>query len=490
MSAADATRAHAAFPELKDAAAALNTCHPPGIRGVFVRSLPKWNVRIVYVHGDVTNTLPGMDFSANAWFLDGFAPSSDAGIWQPSVYEAMAANSSTDATVATFTSAGHVRRGLAAVGFDTRRVDGFGRKRHMITGVRDDQGHRALSSSSPSSGIRNVHVIGAGLAGCHAARVFAERGCNVTVFERNTVAAGASAHERIIMEPVFMRREIPAVRLRLTAFDMVRESIEARTGVLHLDVEGGPVRTWFERLQPDPLIARWCNEEEVATLVGARLGRGGLFAPGAGWSNGRRTCESLLHHPRIATAALSPRNAFSDDCDFTVVAAPGAARSMVPSLSPHLLPVRGEVHWRRPQGSIAGSGMKTILSAGAAIFPPDAARGMLIASTFDPDTRSTWLRAGTGARLDALLAERLGNHATRFTGTTKQAWAGTRWTTRDRMPAVGLVEDGIGVSLAHGSRGGTGAAWAADLLAARVFGGPAAGFTRDIGAVEPERLVR
>jgi tRNA U34 5-methylaminomethyl-2-thiouridine-forming methyltransferase MnmC len=34
-------------------------------------------------------------------------------------------------TAATYTAAGHVRRALAAAGFDVTRVAGYGRKRHM-----------------------------------------------------------------------------------------------------------------------------------------------------------------------------------------------------------------------------------------------------------------------------------------------------------------------------------------------------------------------
>ena len=38
-------------------------------------------------------------------------------------------------TVATYTAAGHVRRALEAGGFRVTRQPGFGRKRHMTTGV-------------------------------------------------------------------------------------------------------------------------------------------------------------------------------------------------------------------------------------------------------------------------------------------------------------------------------------------------------------------
>ncbi len=38
------------------------------------------------------------------------------------------------ASLATYTSAGWVRRGLQRAGFDVRRVPGFGRKREMLIG--------------------------------------------------------------------------------------------------------------------------------------------------------------------------------------------------------------------------------------------------------------------------------------------------------------------------------------------------------------------
>lgn len=38
-------------------------------------------------------------------------------------------------TFATYTAAGHVRRALAEAGFAVSRAPGFGRKRHMSTGI-------------------------------------------------------------------------------------------------------------------------------------------------------------------------------------------------------------------------------------------------------------------------------------------------------------------------------------------------------------------
>ena len=39
-------------------------------------------------------------------------------------------------SVATYTAAGFVRRGLSDAGFSIKRVQGFGRKRHMTRGAK------------------------------------------------------------------------------------------------------------------------------------------------------------------------------------------------------------------------------------------------------------------------------------------------------------------------------------------------------------------
>lgn len=72
---------------------------------------------------------------ADAWFLDGFAPSKNPAMWSQQVFEAMAALSKPGTTLSTFTVAGSVRRGLAGQGFRVRKVPAHGKKNQMLTGV-------------------------------------------------------------------------------------------------------------------------------------------------------------------------------------------------------------------------------------------------------------------------------------------------------------------------------------------------------------------
>ena len=84
--------------------------------------------------GDATEQLTHISNTADAWFLDGFAPAKNPGMWQHELFREMAAHAHHDTTFATFTSAGDVRRGLIAAGFHVSKRPGFGKKREMLCG--------------------------------------------------------------------------------------------------------------------------------------------------------------------------------------------------------------------------------------------------------------------------------------------------------------------------------------------------------------------
>jgi tRNA U34 5-methylaminomethyl-2-thiouridine-forming methyltransferase MnmC len=87
------------------------------------------------VPGDARQTLPAWTGHADAWFLDGFSPAKNPELWGEKLMAEVARHTAPGGTVATYTAAGFVRRGLAAAGFATTRASGYARKRHMTRGV-------------------------------------------------------------------------------------------------------------------------------------------------------------------------------------------------------------------------------------------------------------------------------------------------------------------------------------------------------------------
>lgn len=91
-------------------------------------------IELTLLIGDANITLKDLNITADAWFLDGFAPAKNPGMWQAELFSHMARLSKPGTTFATFTSAGLVRRGLQAAGFKVNKHPGFGKKREMLIG--------------------------------------------------------------------------------------------------------------------------------------------------------------------------------------------------------------------------------------------------------------------------------------------------------------------------------------------------------------------
>ena len=102
--------------------------------GINTYNLAEGRIQLDLHIGDIAEQLPNIQASADAWLLDGFAPAKNADMWSSELFSHMARLSKKDTTFATFTSAGAVRRGLQAVGFEVQKHAGFGKKREMLAG--------------------------------------------------------------------------------------------------------------------------------------------------------------------------------------------------------------------------------------------------------------------------------------------------------------------------------------------------------------------
>ncbi|MOA15055.1 tRNA 5-methylaminomethyl-2-thiouridine biosynthesis bifunctional protein MnmC [compost metagenome] len=78
-------------------------------------------------------------------------------MWQPALFQQLARLSHRGSTLATFTSAGIVRRGLEDAGFSIEKVAGHGKKRDMTRGQLQHPPHaewRAPWYALPASAAR------------------------------------------------------------------------------------------------------------------------------------------------------------------------------------------------------------------------------------------------------------------------------------------------------------------------------------------------
>lgn len=90
-----------------------------------------FNCRVYF--GDILNTLPYFPM-IDCWYLDGFSPKKNPEMWTEAVFELLRQKSKRGTTLASFTSAGFIRRALSSLGFEIQKHPGYGRKREMIIG--------------------------------------------------------------------------------------------------------------------------------------------------------------------------------------------------------------------------------------------------------------------------------------------------------------------------------------------------------------------
>lgn len=131
MSAADMSTALSAFPSLSGPAAALVAAWTGSTGTLQIADRISLNL----ITGDARETLPTWDGQADAWFLDGFSPAKNPELWEASLMHEVARHTASGGSVATYTAAGYVRRGLEEAGFAVTRTAGYGRKRHMTRAV-------------------------------------------------------------------------------------------------------------------------------------------------------------------------------------------------------------------------------------------------------------------------------------------------------------------------------------------------------------------
>lgn len=140
LSPIDLTRAHALWPQFSNISDELIVHYTKLKTGANHFGIAAGRIQLGLQADDIMLALPqltkqGLAKPADAWLLDGFAPAKNSAMWSDEVFANMARLSKKGTTFATFTSAGQVRRGLQAVGFNLSKHKGFGKKREMLSGI-------------------------------------------------------------------------------------------------------------------------------------------------------------------------------------------------------------------------------------------------------------------------------------------------------------------------------------------------------------------
>lgn len=342
----DLATALAHWPELQALAEELLAQYPPLLRGHHRLSLMQGRVQLQLIFDDAHDAFQQLletDYPAwqqissrciDAFFLDGFAPAKNPDLWSDVLFQTMARLSKPGTTLATFTSAGDVKRGLQRAGFAVQKVAGFGRKRDMLCGSWQRQTSAQAFVPSPrtrqkftplwaldalprhSHRQRSALVVGAGLAGAHTAYALATRGWQVQVIDAaSDIASGASGNAQGVLYTKLSAKPDNVSRFALSSYlhalrayrrlqgeKILSPQAVQFCGVLQLDYDdaaralSAAVATAFA-LAPD--IVQRVDANEATRIAGIALTQSALWMANAGFALPPQICRDLLSQPSI-----------------------------------------------------------------------------------------------------------------------------------------------------------------------------------------------
>lgn len=443
----------ASWPELQVLAAELLENYPPLLAGFHRLRLAQGRITLTLCFLDVEEALAELVASADAWYLDGFAPARNPAMWSLPVMQAIAHHSHAGTTLATFTAASEVRRHLQAAGFSVEKCKGFGKKREMLMAVLNSTPACllppwfALPQPVPD---RAATIIGGGIAGCQLAHALALRGWQVTLLERHArLASEASGNRAGVLTPKmtaepgwgerFYRQAFLCAIRQVRQLEAAGHEIDwAQCGALqlaHEPREAARQQAIHARGLPDDFV-QILDAEAAADVAGIPLPAGACYFPQAGWLSPASLCAALVAHDNIEVRTLTDVAAMPAT-GITVIASGCEADQFAPTAFLPFQPVMGQTS--RAAASADSARLKTTLGHEGYLTPAVAGQH-IFGATFVRNVRA----AALDAAADATNFQQLAHYLPDFAGSlsaVEGSHAAVRMTTPDRYPVVGALPE-------------------------------------------------
>lgn len=500
------------YPELQGYARELLAHYPPLLAGFHRLHFAQGRLTLTLCFMDVQSALAELVARVDAWYLDGFAPARNPAMWSLPVMQGIARLSHADTTLATFTAASEVRRTLQAAGFHVAKCKGFGKKREMLTATlpaehlgADLEPWYALPEPVTPT---HATVIGGGIAGCQIAHALAQRGWQVTVYERHArLAMEASGNCAGVLTPkmtaeagwgeTFYRQAFVFAVQQIRQLQAAGQVIDwAQCGALQLAHEPREAARQ-QAIQARELPADFIqilDQAEASAVAGIPLPSGASYFPQAGWLNPASLCAALVAHANIEVRTLTDASILPVD-GVTIIASGREADRFTASQFLPFMPVLGQTSVA--SASAFSQQLKTTLGHEGYLTPALAGQH-IFGATFVRHVREPKLDVAADTVNHQQLAQYLPEFAASL-GTVASSHAAIRMTTPDRYPVVGALPDtaffqqtyaelrhgranqsfpmacyqpGVWIAAGFGSRGLTTSGLGAELLAALLTGEP------------------
>lgn len=545
---ADLAQALKHWPELEDGASQLIQLYPEPVPGFHRLSLDGGRIQLTLMLMDAIDAYSQLEAHVDAWFLDGFAPSKNPEMWNEQLFAQLGRLSHDTTTLATFTAAGFVRRGLQAVGFDIKKIPGFGRKREMVSARFIHNPSQSPSSApwfmhSQTSRPESVVIIGAGIAGCATANALAQRGITVKLLERNGQIAqeGSGNRQGALYAKLPVDHNVQG-QLHLNGLMHTRRQLQlldpqseiwGDCGLLQLATNEKELKrqqNMLARTQFEGNIIREVSSEEASRLAGSSIIHPGIFMKYGGWVSPQALCLRLIDHPLISVNTntlvtkvtqnpetkhwrISIEGSTTLEASHLVICTAAEAKQMAQFTHLPVKPIRGQTSIASAEGAPA---LQTVV-CGDGYISPAHDKTYCFGATFDLHELNLDIReADHHANLTKLhavlpdIANTLANEE--LTGRTAY-----RCSTADYLPIAGPAPDyeafvsdyaklridrkwkfhdsppthleGLYINIGHGSKGLITGPICGEIVAASMLGEPFPVEKSLVDAVNPARFI-
>ena len=220
LDATTAFQARKPFAELQNKSVQLREVWPESWACAHHRLFLQDRVHLHLHFSDALTAMKQLDFKADVWFLDGFSPSKNTELWSEELFLQVARLSAQNAAISSFSVAALVKNGLAKAGFKIQKKRGFGKKREMLIGWRNNIA--AIPRNLTSK--KNVIIIGGGIAGASIAHGLRATNIPHIILEAaDTIASGASGNPAGLQTPQLMAAPHPSMQMSLACFSYARK---------------------------------------------------------------------------------------------------------------------------------------------------------------------------------------------------------------------------------------------------------------------------
>ena len=291
--------------------------YPLALQGFHRLQLAEQRITLTLIFGDALSQLKQCDFEADAWYLDGFAPSKNPALWSQAIADEVYRLTTPGGTLATYSVAAKVKQHFQTAGFELHKQAGFADKKHMLTGVchkpdKPQHFHYTqkswLQPAAVKTATKEVVIIGGGMAGFCLAGALAERGWQCTIVDREPAPAmaGSGNQNAILMPRLSVDHDIQS-QLTLQGFLFSRQFFNALDAQQNAPLwhACGAIQIARDAMQAQRMqhivaqenipaeLIQVIDQQQASALSHCQLSAGGWYIPLAGWIVPKQLCLAL-----------------------------------------------------------------------------------------------------------------------------------------------------------------------------------------------------